>query len=74
MFKAVSEGNDHADWLADLISVACEHDLLYWVENPDGSFLWLLDAWIELGSQTQRIFFVWTIAGATALGGRGLVF
>ena len=57
MFKAVSEGNDHADWLAELISVACEHDLLYWVENPDGSFLWLLDAWIELGSKNPENLF-----------------
>ena len=56
MQKTIAEGNGHADWLAQLIPVACEHSLVYWVENPDGSFLWLLDAWLELGCQLENLF------------------
>ena len=51
MQKSVSDGNDHSDWLASLIGLALALGLLFWVENPDGSFLWLQDAWIKLGCQ-----------------------
>ena len=51
MHKSVSDGNDHSDWLASLIGLALALGLLFWVENPDGSFLWLQDAWIKLGCQ-----------------------
>ena len=68
MQKTIAEGNGHADWLAQLIPVACEHSLVCWVENPDGSFLWLLNAWLELGCQLVS-FFDWTTADATVCGG-----
>ena len=51
MHKSVSDSNDHSDWLASLIGLALALGLLFWVENPDGSFLWLQDAWIKLGCQ-----------------------
>ena len=51
MQKAVFEGNNHADWLAEFLKFVISCGLQFWVENPDGSFLWALEAWIELGSQ-----------------------
>ena len=51
MFEKVSMGNRHSAWLATLVAICQTDDILYWVENPDGSFLWSLDEWLKLGSK-----------------------
>ena len=51
MLAKVQHGNRHARYVAELITLAVSLNILYWLENPDGSFLWLLDIFIELGSQ-----------------------
>ena len=57
MLKAASEGNDHADWLASLLKATEASGLIFWVENPDGSFLWWQEAWLSLGCRLQeRVF------------------
>lgn len=42
MQRKVQVGNSHAQFLLELLVICQEMGLLYWVENPDGSFLWLL--------------------------------
>ena len=36
----VLEGNSHASFLASLLLICLEHNIQYWVENPDTSFIW----------------------------------
>lgn len=59
MSGKVAQGNLHALWLAGLIKLAIACGLVFWVENPDSSFLWYLDEWIALGcrepSQVYRV-------------------
>lgn len=43
MKKKVAIGNQHAAFLLALLLIM---KLAFWVENPDGSFLWLLDDWL----------------------------
>ena len=47
MQKKVAAGNAHASFLFKIVSVAIALDLAYWIENPDGSFLWLLPDWLD---------------------------
>lgn len=49
MEEKVRRGNRHAAFLLQFLSVAAERELPYWIENPDGSFLWLLDTWAQRG-------------------------
>ena len=51
MFEKVSMGNHHAIWLAGLIDLCRKYHVFFWVENPDGSFLWSLDEWVKLGAK-----------------------
>ena len=53
MKQKVDEGNDHALWLAGIIWLCREFSIRYWVENPDSSFLWLLDVWVLLGARNR---------------------
>ncbi len=50
MREKVDSGNRHASWLSSLIRICLELGIWFWVENPDSSFLWLLDDWRGLGS------------------------
>eukprot|EP00435_Cladocopium_sp_Y103_P029655 s4131_g7.t1 len=45
----VARGNAHALFVLEVLKVAEQMGLVYWVENPDGSFLWLLRPWLESG-------------------------
>ena len=51
MLYKVELGNTHSEWLHSLILICEKFNIQWWVENPDGSFLWLQDRWISLGSQ-----------------------
>eukprot|EP00438_Fugacium_kawagutii_P019762 Skav203652 [mRNA] locus=scaffold2755:23567:26983:+ [translate_table: standard] len=57
MLTKVRDGNSHSEWLAFLISLCISMSILFWVENPDSSFLWLQRCWVRLGSQDSRYFF-----------------
>ena len=53
----VHRGNRMAAFVLSLILVAVELSLPYWVENPDSSFMWMLDSWMAAGiGQFQRCF------------------
>lgn len=55
MLKKIRDGNS-SDWLGMLIEVAIGSSTLFWVENPDSSFLWLQRIWIRLGASDPRRF------------------
>ena len=57
MEEKVKLGNRHAQWLAHLLQVCIELKIHFWVENPDGSFLWYLDEFVELGARTASQVF-----------------
>ena len=47
MEKKVAIGNQHAKFVLSMVLLCKALGLAYWVENPDGSFLWLLPQWVE---------------------------
>ena len=40
MTRKVAEGNAMSQWLATVIRLAISMHLVWWVENPSGSYLW----------------------------------
>jgi hypothetical protein len=54
MLEKVLLGNAHAIWASSLIQLCRELKIHYWVENPDGSFLWLLPEFLQLGSNQSE--------------------
>ena len=53
MAEKVARGNQHAEFLLNLLLIFFSKDLAYWLENPDGSFLWLLPQWLFSGLCAQ---------------------
>ena len=49
MEKKVAMGNLHAAFVLEVVLLCVALNLVYWVENPDGSFLWLLGPWLKAG-------------------------
>eukprot|EP00438_Fugacium_kawagutii_P031232 Skav211063 [mRNA] locus=scaffold314:129393:143003:- [translate_table: standard] len=49
MALKVERGNQHGAFVLAVLKTALQADLAYWAENPDGSFLWLQEAWLESG-------------------------
>ena len=45
MRAKVAAGNAMAVWLARFMTAVCLLNIVWWVENPAGSFLWLLPPW-----------------------------
>ena len=54
MLEKVLLGNAYAIWASSLIQLCRELKIHYWVENPDGSFLWLLPEFLQLGSNQSE--------------------
>ena len=46
--ERVHEGNLRASFFAAVVEAAVSAETLFWVENPAGSFLCLLDEWVAL--------------------------
>lgn len=57
MAEKLRQGNSHSDWLSRIIRICQSLNLIYWVENPDTSFLWLQSTWVRLGSMLTSCFF-----------------
>ena len=53
----VETGNSHAAFLLEILQLCISMDIWYWVENPDGSFLWLLPGWSAAGIGKPEISF-----------------
>ena len=57
MTRKVQQGNGHAAFVLKVILFCLKHQLVYWVENPDGSWLWLLPPWVESGiARAERAY------------------
>ena len=57
MKQRVKEGNVHSDFVAELIVATEDVGALYWVENPDGSFLWLQRGYKRYRSPASELVF-----------------
>ena len=57
MRKKVSEGNSHNDWLAGMVALCEELQLLWWVENPDTSWWWRQQRWRRFRDSRGRKLF-----------------
>ena len=53
----VARGNAHGLFVLRVITKCVEAGLAYWVENPDGSFLWLLPPYLASGLCTFQSSF-----------------
>ena len=45
MQDKVNRGNEHGKFVLNVVLLCIQLSIPYWVENPDGSFLWLLPPW-----------------------------
>lgn len=45
MKEKIKVGNAMASWLAGFVDAALALKMVVWIENPAGSFLWLLSSW-----------------------------
>ena len=57
MQEKVAAGNSHSRWLASLVALCMACGVFFWVENPDGSFLWLQEEWLTLGANAYASCF-----------------
>lgn len=57
MLQKIREGNNHSQWLASVVRTCAELGILYWVENPHGSFLWLQPEWVGLPDDLNMQYF-----------------
>eukprot|EP00438_Fugacium_kawagutii_P018146 Skav206346 [mRNA] locus=scaffold3448:18626:25158:+ [translate_table: standard] len=59
MQKKVDRGNSHAMFCLSIVLRAIQLGLGYWLENPDGSFLWILPEFLErkVGSPSHSFRF-----------------
>lgn len=42
-------GNQHSAFVFAVLTACLAQLMVYWIENPDGSFLWLQDLWLRSG-------------------------
>ena len=57
MQEKVAAGNSHSRWLASLVALCMACGVFFWVENPDGSSLWLQEEWLTLGANAYASCF-----------------
>eukprot|EP00438_Fugacium_kawagutii_P000083 Skav218697 [mRNA] locus=scaffold1346:227635:232409:- [translate_table: standard] len=50
MEEKVSIGNSHSSFNSEVYETCKSSELVFWIENPDGSFLWWQDKWIHHGA------------------------
>lgn len=46
--ERVAAGNSHSMWLAKIINICITMQILWWVENPDTSYLWWQVEWKKI--------------------------
>ena len=57
MKQRILDGNSHSKFVASLVSIFICKSILYWVENPDSSYLWKQEEWINLPRVACTRFF-----------------
>ncbi len=57
MAKKIEDGNSHSRFLAAVVARCLELKIFFWVENPDGSFLWLQPEWHTIpGNPVEKFY------------------
>ena len=57
MAKKIADGNSLSTWLGKIIDMCISLSILFWVENPDSSFLWLQSTWQKKQCWNSKNFF-----------------
>ena len=57
MKTKITDGNSHSRWLCKLLRICLAMKLVYWVENPDSSFLWQQPEWKRLPHGTADRYY-----------------
>lgn len=57
MLRKILDGNSHSLWLSTIVKECKKMRILYWIENPDSSFLWSQPEWEALQSKNPKHFF-----------------
>ena len=57
MKTKILEGNSHSKWLCKLLEKCIQLSIIFWVENPDSSFLWQQKEWHKLPEGTASRFY-----------------
>lgn len=57
MREKILEGNSHSEFLASIVVYCILHGVLYWVENPDGSYIWKQPEWLDLPKGLSKKFY-----------------
>lgn len=57
MQQKIADGNSHSKWLCKLLEKCIQLHLLFWVENPDSSFLWQQKEWARLPNGAASRFY-----------------
>ena len=61
MYVKITEGNGMCDWVLQLCLLAVELNLLFWVENPAGSWFFRQKRWIEMLDLRSSSIGFWTV-------------
>lgn len=57
MAVKIEQGNSHSRWLCKLIEICLQLHIIFWIENPDSSFLWQQKEWVKLPEGTASRFY-----------------
>ena len=57
MVAKVAEGNSFCAWLSELVEICCILNILFWIENPDSSYLWLQPSFTEVAQHHSLKFY-----------------
>ena len=71
MREKVKYGNLHSDFAADVIEACEEEESIFWLENPDTSFVWQQKRFRKFRCPNSRNVFEPTTAGSALLGESG---
>lgn len=57
MKQKILDGNSHSKWLCKLVEKCVQLHIVYWIENPDSSFLWQQKEWLKLPNGAASRFY-----------------
>eukprot|EP00438_Fugacium_kawagutii_P024606 Skav200074 [mRNA] locus=scaffold838:451933:457558:- [translate_table: standard] len=57
MVDKIKDGNSHGRWLCKMLRICLRLRIHYWIENPDGSFIWLQPSMTSLPRRVQCKFY-----------------
>ena len=61
MHVKITEGNDMCSWVLQLCILALELNILFWVENPAGSWFFKQKGWLKMLDEFSATVGFWTV-------------